>query len=80
LKNLQDDDIVICSDADEIINPDVADNIRNTYEHSRLEQLVFYYYLNCGSSKVEYRGSAFLRGRHFTSMQNIRRPVTKNNK
>lgn len=73
--NLKDDDIVIYSDADEIINPLISDSISHTYEHTRLEQRSYWYYLNCLGSKMEMRSAAFLRGKDFVDVHEIRRPL-----
>lgn len=54
INDCKEDDIVIVSDVDEIINPDIISDYKNRSSNAIaiIKQKCFYYYLNCFSSEV----------------------------
>lgn len=69
--NAQPDDIIIFTDIDEIINPDVFPVIERTYIPSKLLMKLYYYYFNCLSSQ-SWAWPAFCRYQHYITGDALR--------
>jgi len=76
LTNIQPDDIILVSDADEIPNPDIFPIIKTKQKPCILRQKDYYYYLNCRSNRDIFAAS-FCRGRDFIDGQLVRVPEPK---
>ena len=70
LKNLHPEDIIIISDVDEIINPEVFPLIINANSPGSLRQELYYYYFNCFAGM--WQGSVFCKAKSFTFPQDLR--------
>lgn len=65
------DDIIIVSDIDEIINPQVLPFIKQVYVPGRLEMKNYYYYFNC-RSKYDWCYPAFCRFHDYLTARFLR--------
>lgn len=71
LRRANPDDIIMVSDVDEIINPEVFPIIKETFVPGRLQMKNYYYYFNCRSNNIWYY-PAFCRLKYFSSAQFLR--------
>jgi len=65
------DDIIIGSDVDEIVNPDMLPFIKTIFTPCRLNMKMFYYYFNCRVNRF-WPWAAFCRFRDFVTAQDLR--------
>lgn len=68
LTDAKPDDIIIVSDADEIMNSHIFPQLKTLQVPGRLSFKVFYYFFNCLSTEPSYR-PAFCRYRDYSSAQ-----------
>ena len=81
LKNIKPDDLIIYSDADEIINPLIIKNFKNLENNVGIcEQYCFYYKLNLLSDQYSnyWEGSRVIKYKNFKSFSWLR-SITKKN-
>lgn len=71
LSEAEPDDIIIESDADEIVNPKIFPVMKNIFVPCRLEMKLFYYYFNCRAGR-DWRLAGFCRFKDFQTVQTIR--------
>lgn len=76
LTDIQSDDIILVSDADEIPNPDIFPILKTKQKPCVLKQKDFYYFLNCRSNR-DILAASFCRGRDFVDGQLVRVPEPK---
>ena len=65
------DDLIIVSDVDEIIKPEVFSTMKDKYLPGRLQMKCYYYYFNC-LSNVEWYYPAFCRFKDYHGAQFLR--------
>ncbi len=81
LQNINPDDLIIYSDADEIINPKIIRNLGNIENNVAIsEQLCFYYKLNLLSDhyKDDWEGSRIIKYKNLKSFSWLRSIAKKN--
>lgn len=69
--NAQPDDLIIFTDVDELINPDVFPIIKGTYVPATLLMPTYYYHFNCQGSE-QWMSAVFCRYRHYYSADVLR--------
>lgn len=78
LYDAQPNDVIMLSDCDEIPNPDVLDQVRNTNTLVTLEQYLSYYYINMRVQGEYWNGTKIIPRRMISTMQQLRNTGTPN--